>query len=62
MEPSPGNTAESHIPVFPHAVRAQSNTPTCVLPLVGLGLTVGNEWLGWASHSSLALQILHPSS
>lgn len=43
MEPLPGNTAESHLPVFPHAVGAQSNTPTCVLPLVGLGLTVGNE-------------------
>lgn len=43
MEPLPGNTAESHLPVFPHAVGAQSNTPTCVLPLVGLGLTGGNE-------------------
>lgn len=57
MEPSPGSTTESRACAFPCTGCARS-TPTSMLPLVGLGLTVGDGGLGYSVHPCLLLQIL----
>lgn len=62
LERSPGSTAESRARASPvHRARPVKAHPS-MLPLVGLGLTVGNEGLGDSVHPRLSLQILSPNS